>query len=278
MVNHSLNFQDHLTNFGYESCLNEAPTIFAQSLDTIFFKFEKKTQHLISKYFEKKEPPKKYRFPYYALAEQAIFDIFGKKDGDQILVLIRNEITKRIDFDSQGTIDEILNGIQKRNILSFIRNLSGNEHILYLWSSKKLKNDIMKEFFSPTETQKGYISSEKSNLNNVENITYSQLLSNKKNATQTELQLVITTHEKNQVGFPTRVAGDDCTQWFKADLTSEFLILEKSLDEYFEKNSVSCICGYNGNEIQDKKLLKELLDRHRYVLLDDPYVLFKKVI
>ena len=73
----------------------------------------------------------------------------------------------------------------------------------------------------------------------------------------------------------TRLAGIDCTQWFKQGLTEEFIGLEEKIDKFSEKNKISCICGYDINKIPDKKILKKVIKSHGYVMLDNPHMLFK---
>jgi len=116
------------------------------------------------------------------------------------------------------------------------------------------------------------------NLPAVENVTYSEILANKETATNQELQMITQIHQKNKTELSTRIAGIDCTQWFKNGLSDEFLKLEKQIDRYFQNNNISCVCGYNINEIHDNGTLKKLLKCHNYVMLDNPHSIFKKQI
>ena len=81
--------------------------------------------------------------------------------------------------------------------------------------------------------------------------------------------------KNTQLIHPTRLAGIDCTQWFKQGLTEEFIGLEEKIDKFSEKNKISCICGYDINKIPDKKTLKKVVKSHGYVMLDNPHMLFK---
>ncbi len=53
----------------------------------------------------------------------------------------------QIDFEAKGIIEEILVQIQKRELASYLKNMSGHEHVLFLWSNKNFRDDIMKDFF-----------------------------------------------------------------------------------------------------------------------------------
>jgi hypothetical protein len=134
----------------------------------------------------------------------------------------------------------------------------------------------MDEFFIQPDAPQAMISSERIKLPSVENVLYSDLLSNEEDAIQKELQMITQIHQKNQTVLTTRLAGIDCTQLFKHGLSRECLALEKQIDSYFEKENISCICGYNINEISDNKTLKTLLKCHDYVMLDNPHSLLRK--
>ena len=220
--------------------------------------------------------PWKYKFPYYSITKNTFSDLFDEESSEIIMESIRKEMLGRIDFDVHGNIEEILDEIQRRGLATYLETLSGHEHVLFLWNDKDLRNKIMKKFFVQPDVPQCLISSERIKLPAVENVLYSDLLSNKDVATQQELQMISQIHQKNQTMLATRLAGIDCTQWFKHGLSQEFLALEKQIDSYFEKENISCICGYDINEIPDDEILKTLLKRHNYVMLDSPHSLFRR--
>jgi len=262
---------------GYESCLNDASTIFAQSSDVVFLKFGDKIKSDIIAYLRSVTKfPWRYNFPYYTITKNTFTDLFDEESGELIMESIRKEMLRRIDFDIHGNIEEILDEIQRREINTYLKNLSGHEHVLFLWGDKDLRNKMMKEFFVQPDVPQAMISSERMKLPSVENVLYSDLLSNKVTAIQQEFQMIAQIHQKNQTVLNTRLAGIDCTQWFKHGMSKEFIALEKRIDSYFEKENISCICGYNINEIPDNITLKSLLNSHDYVMLDSPHALFKR--
>ena len=262
---------------GYESCLNDASTIFAQSSDAVFLKFGDKIKSDIIAYLQSiTKFPQSYNFLYYSITKNVFLDLFDEESGEIIMESIRKEMLRRIDSDIHGNIEEILDEIQRREIIKYLKTLSGHEHVLFLWSDKDLRNKIMGKFFIQPNVPQALISSERMKFPAVENVLYSDLLSNKATAIQKELQMITEIHQKNQTVLTTRVAGMDCTQWFKHGLSKEFLALERQISSYFEKENISCICGYNINKIPDNKTLKTLLKCHDYVMLDTPHVLLMK--
>ena len=107
-------------------------------------------------------------------------------------------------------------------------------------------------------------------------ITYDELFSNKLVAIEKEKNMVISIHEKNRTNHPTHVAGDNGDRWFKEGLGSEFLELEKSLNKYFEKEPISCLCGYNPQFIPNNENIQSILSSHKYVILDNPLMIYKR--
>jgi len=268
-----------LRNEGYEPCLNNTATLFAESSDSVFSKFGDKIKGDIVSYLRSiTKLPYKYRFPYYTLTKNTFSELFDEEASKIIIESIRKEMLNRIDFDTNAGIEEILDEIQKRELGKYLKNFSGHEHVLFLWSNKNFRDKIMNDFFIHPDVPQCLISSEKIQFPAVENILYSDLFSNKETATAQEFQIITQIHQKNKLEISTRLAGIDCTEWFKNGLSAEFLALEKQIDRYFEKKNISCICGYNKNKIPDRKILRKLLECHNYVMLDSPHNIFKKVI
>ena len=268
-----------LTEQGYVSCLNVAFTLYSQSSNIVFSKFgDKIKDDIITCLRSMKDYPQNFQFLYHTLTKNMLSDLFDKDASEIIVESIRKEMLRRVDFDAHGSssIEEILDEIQRRDIAKYLKNLSGHEHVLFLWGDKILRNKIMEEFFIQPDAPQAMISSERIKLPSVENVLYSDLLSNEETAIQKELQMITEIHQKNQTVLTTRLAGIDCTQWFKHGMSQKFLALEKQIDSYFEKESISCICGYNINKILDNKTLKTLLKCHDYVMLDNPHSLFKR--
>jgi hypothetical protein len=264
---------------GYESCLNDAAMIFSQASDIVFAKFgEKMKVDVIREIQSFQKIPLHEPYPYYSIAKNIFSNMFDQKESQLILNTIRKEILKRINFDSDGSIVQILDRIQKNELFEYLSEFTGHEHVLYLWNDKKSRDEIIHGFFIESVVPQGLISSVKMRIPSVDNVTYSDLFRDKETAVEQEYGMVMDVHRKNtQLARPTRLAGMDCTQWFKQGLTEEFLLLEKRIEQYFKKNKISCICGYNMNEIPDEKTLVKLLSHHDYVMFDDPHALFVNV-
>ena len=262
---------------GYESCLNNAATIFAQSSDAVFSKFGDKIKEDIINYLRSiSEISSKSSFPFYTITKNVFSEIFDQEASEIIMKSIKNEMLRRIDFDTCGGIKEILEEIQRRDLVKYLNSISGHSHVLFLWSDKDFRDNIMKAFFVQPDAPQAMISSEKIKLPAVETVLYSDLFSDKETAIQEELQMIKQTHQQNQTVFATRLAGIDCTQFFKRGLSQEFLDAEKQFEIYVENENITAVCGYNISEIPDGKTLGTLLRSHDYVMLDNPHALFKR--
>lgn len=202
--------------------------------------------------------------------------MFGDKVGDKILNEVAVEISNKINKNQFQSIEVSLEKIQNEELTKIMKNLSGHEHFIHLWNSKKIRNNVISEFFKHTIAPKGLISEEPMEIENVPNVTYGQILLQKDQAIKKEEELINDTHQKNKTSSPTRLSGTDCTQWFNEGLTKEFIELEKKVDKFIEENNVSCICGYNINEMPDLETIKKSLANHKFVILDEPLQIFER--
>ena len=80
------NIQDVLREEGYESIINNAPSVFADACDTVFLKFDNKIKNDIIKEIQSvMELPSNYVFPYYSVTENIFTKLFGKKNWKKFL-------------------------------------------------------------------------------------------------------------------------------------------------------------------------------------------------
>ena len=266
-----------LREIGYEPVLKDAASIFAQSSDAVFLKFgEKIKEDILShiKSYDKRlvQDP----FPYYSVTRDLFSELFDDEAAAIVIETIRKDMLLRINMDTKENIEKVLDTIQKKELFSYLRNMTGHEHIIFLWSKPHLRDNIMKKFFIQSIAPQGLMSIKEEKPDNIETVTYQEIFADKERATEYGFNTISHIHEKNtELIHPTRLAGIDCTQWFKQGLTEEFICLEEKIDKFSEKNKISCICGYDINKIPDKRTLKKVIKSHGYVMLDNPHMLFK---
>lgn len=266
-----------LIEIGYEPVLKDAASIFAQSSDAVFLKFgEKIKEDIISQIKSYSKRPVQDPFPYCSATRDLFSELFDDEASSIIIEAIRKDMLRRINVDTNESIEKILDSIQKKELSSYLRNMAGHEHVIFLWSKPQLRDNVMRKFFIQPMAPQGLMSIKEEKPDNIETVTYEEIFADKEQATENGFRTISQIHKKNtQSVHPTRLAGTDCTQWFINGLTEEFICLEEKIDRFSEKNKISCICGYDINKMPDKKTLMKVIKSHGYVLLDNPHLLFK---
>ena len=259
---------------GYVSTSNNTSRIFANAVDKIFFSFGETIQNGLIKEARKQTLPQNFAFPYYSIVRQSIMDFLGEPIGKMVLEKINQELTNQTNIE--GSIEEILNEISKSEVLEKIKNFSGHEHVIYFWKKENTRDKTLNEFFQGAKGPKGMVSNKISRITEINEITYSELFENKVDAIKKTLKFLSDTQERNDQHNTTRFAGSDCTKWFDNDLGKEFLELENQAEVYIKKNNISAICAYNIENVRDESVLREILDCHKFVLLDKPYEIYER--
>lgn len=266
--------QNILLDMGYESTSNKTSIIFSNVIDQVFFGFGSTIQNGLITEAKKQMLPKNFKFPYYSLVEKSVLDFLGPKAGKKILDEINAEFSRQTKIE--GTTENILNELSRKEIFDKIKNFSGNEHVIYLWKDKNIRNNILQEILENSRGAKTAFSSESTIFSDVNQISYSDLFSEKEKAVDKSISSIVETHQKNNQKDPGVVIGFDGTKWLDSGLQNEFLQLEKEANKYFSENNVSGICAYNLNNILDEKTLKSFVKCHSTVLLDDPFVIYER--
>lgn len=224
-----------------------------------------------------------YKKPYeeILLNPEIFFKAFQQIFGAPATKVISRTLEK--DLEQQGIsvpsdrlIDTMLNEISKKDVIRFIENLQGEEHILYFWSGQKSRDEILSEYFTSSDGSKLLIGNNPSNLVDVKNITFDELLKDKSQITTKFRELVTKAIASNKSGSGTRCAGNDCSLWFKHDTYKELLAVENMINEFQENHSLSFMCAYKKNKTLPNEKLREITDFHNYVILENPLRIYKK--
>ena len=76
----------------------------------------------------------------------------------------------------------------------------------------------------------------------------------------------------------TRIAGEDVMWWLRNGFAGYLLASERSCGRYLQDNS-SALCGYNLSNVSnrhiDRELISMLISAHGYVILDEPFSLYR---
>ncbi|MFB5603844.1 MAG: hypothetical protein ACE5RK_05475 [Candidatus Nitrosomaritimum aestuariumsis] len=269
----SLNIQRVLLDLGYESISNKTSVIFSNVIDQVFFGFGSTIQNGLITEAKKQMLPKNFKFPYYSLVEKSVLDFLGPRAGEKILSEINVELSRQTKIE--GTSEEILNELSRKEVHNKIRHLAGHEHIIYLWSDKNIRNQILKEILENSKGPKATFSTEEPLFSNIPNITYSELFSEKNSAVKKSFEIISNCNTKNDE-HPSVIIGFDGTKWFESGLQSEFLQLEQYANDYFSENRDIGICAYDLNKIPDQETLRSFVKCHAIVILDNPFVIYER--
>ncbi len=274
MLPSNINIQKILLDLGYDSDSNKTSVIFANVIDQVFFGFGSTIQNGLITEAKKQILPTDFKYPYYSLVKRSILDFLGPKGGQKILDEINAELKRHTKIE--GSIEEILNELSRREIISKLTRLKGHEHIIYLWTKKNTRDEIIREMLENAKGPKGAFSIDENLFSDVKTTLYSKLLSEKEKAVDKGLQMIKETHQKNNQKDPTVIVGFDGTKWLESGLQKEFLDLENSANKFLSENLISGICAYQLEKIPDEKTLKSFVKCHPIVLLDDPFVIYER--
>ena len=270
---------DHklLQDLGYARHLNKTASIFSESIDKVIsYLGENSKNALISYISSLTKLPKNECFVYYDVTKNALNHVFGEKCANEVLDLVKEEILIHNGYSSNESLDVLMNDLSKQEVLEFIRTFNGNEHVLYLYKDKEEKNKIMSEYFSSTKSLNGLLSLEPMNQKNVKNILYENLLIDREEAKKKVFEFLSEVQLKNPEETVSHFFAEDGSLWLMNGLTKQYLDTEQSLVEYVEKNPISFICACNLAEISDDRVLGELITSHNYVILDEPFIAYRK--
>ena len=172
--------------------------------------------------------------------------------------------------------DKLLNKIPE-SFLEFIIHMPAHIHITFLYKNPISNDKVLSAFFNPTmiwRTKNGLISKIPKKLKSVKNIVYGDFLYMDKTAAMKKFaDWVSKLHSSNKSDMPTRMAGEDATWWARNGFAEEHLKLEQSTGRNSYEN-MSILCCYDISHI-DNEQLKSIVDSHGYVLLDEPFMMYK---
>ena len=263
-----------MLDLGFTSSSKKTSIIFANVIDQVFFGFGSTIQNGLITEAKKQILPKNFKFPYYSLVKQSINDFIGEVAGKKILEEINAELTRQTKI--RGNIEDILSELSRREIDDQVKNFSGHEHVIYLWSNEDSRDQILKKFFEYSKGPKGAITPKEITSSEIKNVTYKEIFIDKTKAIENNTNALSAMHGGANEKGPSRIAGFDGTQWFSQGLSKEILTIERSAQSFISKNMISAICAYDARRIPDEETLKSFLNCHQKVLLDDPFVMYEK--
>jgi len=238
----------------------------------------------------------------YDLLEKSLYNLLGK--GAEVILhdIIRELLVQVVMIDPNITFSEIRNPrlgiadilrrINAVEVVEFVRNIPSHTHIAFLYTNDNSKNNILAAFFDTkiNSAAKGLFSFKKpandyvSCVNNI--MLYEELLQEPR-----EYELVVrraadwiaklnssNQSQQNNDDSPTRIVCEDVMWFLRNGFTGYVLHSEKSCGRSLQDN-MSSLCGYNisnvGNGHIDRESISTLISAHGYVILDEPFSLYR---
>lgn len=161
-------------------------------------------------------------------------------------------------------------------MVDFVRNVKGSEHILVLWNDQESKDRLVSEFFNKAYSgdSKGYFSVKPYEDDSIENTIYEKYLEQHgKKFLPKAVNKVVSTVSDNKTGSSTRYAFEDDTWLMERGQTEELINTEEQLGKKVAEN-LSLFCFNNLTRLDETKL-KRMIPAHGYVILAESHSLYK---
>lgn len=175
------------------------------------------------------------------------------------------------------------NGFEKvsstmQDIVEFVQNMEGGEHIIFLWENEENKNRIISEFFKEQYRgqSNGLFSVQRREINQVKNILYPNFYNTHKSAfldkAVEKVTRAVSVKDDNK---STRYAFEDDTWLMRRGLKKQVLDTEEALGKEVDKNLSLFCMDHIHNIDDDETTVEKLIKTHGYVLIDAPLGLYK---
>lgn len=182
--------------------------------------------------------------------------------------LIASKILKESDFDL------VTNKMEE--IVEFVRNVKGSEHLLVLWQNQESKDRIISEFFNKTYSgnSKGYFSITPYKDKSVENTIYEKYFEqHREKFLPQAVDKVVAKVGTNKTEFSTRYAFEDDTWLMERGQTEALISTEEQLGKTLDEH-LSLFCSDYLTRLDEAKL-KRMIPAHGYVILAESPALYK---
>jgi len=163
-------------------------------------------------------------------------------------------------------------------IVKFVQNMEGGEHVIFLWESEESKNRMISEFFEQQYRgeSSGLFSIEPTEIKQIKNILYPDFYNTHKSVfLEKAVEKVTRAMSVNNSDKSTRYAFEDDTWLMRKGLKKEVLDTEEALGKEVDKNLSLFCMDHRHNLNDDEKTIEKLIKAHGYVIIDEPLALYK---
>jgi hypothetical protein len=176
----------------------------------------------------------------------------------------------------QNEFGKISDNIEE--IVEFVQNMKGGQHVIFLWENEESKNRMISEFFKQQfrGQSSGLFSLEPTEIKEIKNIVYPNFYDTHKSVfVEKAVEKVTRAMSANNSNKSTRYAFEDDTWLMQRGLKKEVLDTEKALGKEVDKNLSLFCMDHRHNLDDDEETIDKLIKAHGYVLIDEPLTLYK---
>jgi hypothetical protein len=142
----------------------------------------------------------------------------------------------------------------REQIVKFVQNMKGSEHVIFLWQYEESKNQMISEFFKQqfkAESGSGFFSVEPTKIQAIKNILYQNFYNTYKSAfLDKAVEKVTRAISANDSGKSTRYAFEDDTWLMERGLKKQVLDTEEALGKEVHRN-LSLFCMDHRTNLDD---------------------------
>jgi len=216
-------------------------------------------------------------FSNYSVLE-SFFKMILEDDANQafedIIAEIEN-IEKRKFLDM--SLKEIYDQLREKYVFEYINGLSKGEHIVVLWNDKSFRDRFMISYFHPKygkNVPRLFFSQVEGKIPDVDTKLFTDYIKmDKQLVVEKTLSAIADSKNKNRTEYPTLIACEDDTWWFKTGLENEIIGIEEGIGITNNENQI-VVCSYNYDRLS-KNLIETLTNYHHYVILDSPCAVYE---
>lgn len=250
---------------------------------------ERITELVISNLCKKNNQTEQQLFCRCDLVEKSIGAMFGQA-ATFVMDIIKDELSSySTSKKPHPSLQEIGHMIRENEVMSFVRNMSGHEHVAFLYSKKTIKDNVLSQFFyqlavpdnnNNSSSRKALISLDNDDtgpirFSDVQKMYYDDFLKieGKSEVMDRMFDWIGEIHKLNPSGRETRIAGEDASWFLRNGFEQEFIDAERKIGRQV-KDKMAILCSYDVDGIALENQLKSVIEAHKYVITDQPLAVY----
>lgn len=165
----------------------------------------------------------------------------------------------------------------REQVLDTILNFKGHEHVVFFFSNKEFRDEVLEKFFKKAKSEKApgiFYYDTLDTLPTSNQLHYNKLVESDNSVDLTKMvNSVSEIHAKNLSGHATRISSEDCAWFLEKGFFKEHNEFEKILGTFLSDN-ITCMCPYDASKV-GKEHFGKIIRYYGYIIFDDPFRIYK---